>query len=186
MVAVSSESLEAMTDVYGPDDSSFSPIEILLALERRHVRYVVIGGFAAVIHGYPLTTFDLDITPATDKTNRNRLLRCLRDLGATLVREGKKMDASSREARRWLQQAGSISARTAFGMLDIEFMPSGTRGYSDLHRYSSKELVADGLSVSVAALADVIRSKEAAGRPQDLAQLPALRATLEVVDALGE
>jgi hypothetical protein len=33
----------------------------------------------------------------------------------------------------------------------------------------------------VASLPDVIRSKEAAGRPKDLAQLPALRQTLELV-----
>jgi hypothetical protein len=39
-----------------------------------------------------------------------------------------------------------------------------------------------GLTVSVASLADIIRSKEAAGRPKDQAALPALRATLEQLE----
>jgi hypothetical protein len=38
-----------------------------------------------------------------------------------------------------------------------------------------------GLSVSVASLRDVSRSKEAAGRDKDLAQLPLLRRTLEQI-----
>ena len=38
-----------------------------------------------------------------------------------------------------------------------------------------------GTRVVIASLRDVIRMKEAAGRPKDVAQLPALRQTLEVI-----
>jgi hypothetical protein len=41
--------------------------------------------------------------------------------------------------------------------------------------------IGPGISVPVASLRDVIRSKEAAGRDKDLAQLPLLRRTLEQI-----
>src|SRR5207249_1566891 len=53
---------------------------------------------------------------------------------------------------------------------DICFTPSGTRGYLDLRREASRTRIDPGISVSVASLRDVIRSKEAAGRDEDLAQ----------------
>jgi hypothetical protein len=67
------------------------------------------------------------------------------------------------------------------GDLDLCFTPAGTRGYDDLRRDASRERLGGGLTVTVASLRDVIRSKEAAGRDKDLAQLPLLRRTLEVI-----
>ena len=68
---------------------------------------------------------------------------------------------------------------TAHGYLDVALLPDGTRGYDDLRRGASRERITDTLEVSVAALADVIRSKEAAGREKDRAVLPILRQVLE-------
>jgi hypothetical protein len=68
---------------------------------------------------------------------------------------------------------------TTHGFLDIALLPDGTRGYDDLRRGASRERITDALEVSVASLADVIRSKEAAGREKDRAVLPVLRQVLE-------
>jgi hypothetical protein len=68
---------------------------------------------------------------------------------------------------------------TAHGYLDIALLPDGTRGYDDLRRGATRERINETLEVSVAALADVIRSKEAAGREKDRAVLPMLRQVLE-------
>lgn len=70
---------------------------------------------------------------------------------------------------------------TSVGDLDLCFVPAGTRGYDDLRREASRQRLGTGLSVPVASLRDVIRSKEAAGRDKDLAQLPLLRRTLEQI-----
>ena len=70
---------------------------------------------------------------------------------------------------------------TSAGDLDLCFIPAGTRGYDDLRREASRERLGRGLNVTVASLRDVIRSKEAAGRDKDLAQLPLLRRTLEQI-----
>jgi hypothetical protein len=60
-----------------------------------------------------------------------------------------------------------------FGDFDISFVPSGTTGYDDLNLAAHSILIGD-VSARVADLTDIIRSKRAAGRPKDLAVLPAL------------
>lgn len=66
---------------------------------------------------------------------------------------------------------------TSFGEPDLTFSPSGTSGYPDLVRSAVSRDVG-GVQVEIAALADVIRSKEAAGRRKDAEALPELRALL--------
>ena len=63
---------------------------------------------------------------------------------------------------------------TDFGRLDLTFEPSGTAGFKDLAR-DAVHLTILGAEVDVASLADVIRSKEAAGREKDRLVLPVLR-----------
>ena len=50
---------------------------------------------------------------------------------------------------------------TRYGDLDLTFRPAGTGGFADLAR-QAKQVTIRGVGVSVAALEDVIRSKEAA------------------------
>ena len=66
------------------------------------------------------------------------------------------------------------------GDLDLSFTPPGTAGYRDL---VARAVVVPlfGVSVAVAALEDVIRSKEAANRPKDLRALPTLRQLLDEI-----
>ncbi|HRD10646.1 MAG TPA: hypothetical protein PLI79_02175 [Mycobacterium sp.] len=44
-------------------DADFQPAAILEILDRHAVEYVLIGGYAALLHGSTLPTRDLDITP---------------------------------------------------------------------------------------------------------------------------
>lgn len=60
------------------------------------------------------------------------------------------------------------------GEFDISFHPSGfAEGYPRL-AVNAHRLRVGGVDVVVADLADVIRSKESAGRPKDLRVLPLL------------
>ena len=54
-------------------ETSFQPAEIIAALEPHGVRYVVIGGLAATLHGSPVMTTDADICPAREPDNLQRL-----------------------------------------------------------------------------------------------------------------
>ena len=62
----------------------FVPQEILAALDRHGVRYVVIGGLAAILHGAPHVTTDVDIVPEEALRNLERLSEVLRELNARI------------------------------------------------------------------------------------------------------
>ena len=157
------------------------PLKILGALEGHRVRFVLIGAAAARVAGAPLVTEDIDITPATDKPNLERLVGALKELRARLRSPSDRGGVPFPLEANMLRTADLWTLTTSAGDLDICFTPSGTRGYRDLRREASRIRVGPGITVSVASLRDVIRSKEAAGRDKDLAQLPLLRRALEQI-----
>lgn len=55
---------------------------LLDVLDRHGVLYVVTGSVAALLHGVPLEPGDLDVMPALDRANLDRLARALDELGA--------------------------------------------------------------------------------------------------------
>lgn len=162
--------------------ADFEPGQILRALEAHHVRYVVIGAIAAIAAGAPILTTDLDVTPSRSGENLERLALALRDLDAKLrsVPDGLPFPIEA----EMLATAESWTLTTRAGDVDLVFVPAGTQGYDDLQRGARRERIA-GVIVSVAALADVIRFKEAANREKDNMQLPILRRTLEQIREQG-
>lgn len=160
------------------DQAPFRPQDIVAVLERHRVAYVVIGGLAAALHGAAHITMDIDITPSPDPDNLARLSGALKELGArvrtTDAPEGLAFDHDAAS----LGRVGVWNLVTHYGDLDISFVPSGTTGYDDLRR-DAVVLDIYGVRPSVASLADVVRSKEAANRDKDRLALPVLRRLLE-------
>jgi hypothetical protein len=150
---------------------------LLATLHRHKVVFVLIGGLAAVYHGSPFPTEDADITPDTNDLNLDRLAAALRELNARIraddVLEGVPFACDA----KGLAAAQTWDLVTDAGDLDVTFRPSGTQGYSDLRRDSVSADIYD-VTVQIASLADVIRSKQAANRPKDQRVLPTLRAIL--------
>lgn len=168
------------------DETSFQPSEIIAALERHGVRYVVIGGLAATLHGSPVMTTDADICPARERDNLERLAHALVELRARIrtpdVPEGLAFACDATFLSR-IEVALNLSTR--FGDLDLSVLPSGTTGFEDLQQHAVTMSLM-GRPVAVASLADVIRSKEAANRAKDQAALPALRLLLQRLKGTGE
>lgn len=158
--------------------AEFAPQEILAALDRNGVRYVLIGGLAAILHGAPQVTTDVDVVPEANPDNLRRLSEAMRELNARIRVAGEDEGVPFRHDAASLARVGIWNLVTDRGNLDITFVPSGTRGYDDLVR-DAEHMRVRGIDVPVASLADVIRSKEAAGRERDRAVLPVLRALLE-------
>jgi hypothetical protein len=159
-------------------EPEFRPELLLGVLARHGVRSVLVGGFAAVIHGSPYVTTDVDVVPATDRANLTRLSAALDELHARV------WTPSEPEGVAFDHDAASLGASAVWnlvsdhGRLDLTFVPSGTGGYADVRR-DAVHLTVLGVEVDVASLADVIRSKEAAGREKDRLVLPVLRRIAE-------
>jgi hypothetical protein len=160
-------------------EPDFDPLPILEVLVRHDVQFILIGAAAAIAQGSPIPTEDVDITPARDRENLERLAAALQELRAELRTPTEPVEFPVDGP--FLNVGEIWTLVTPYGDLDISFIPSGTRGYEDLRRNSVELELGPGVQVQVASLADVIRSKQAAGRLKDLGQLPALRQTLEVL-----
>ncbi|HEY7706068.1 MAG TPA: hypothetical protein VH968_02725 [Gaiellaceae bacterium] len=157
-----------------------APDELIAELVGQDVEFVVIGAVAAIAQGYPLNTQDLDITPSRDPRNIERLATALKRLEARLRVSGEPDGVAFPIEAEFLGKVDSWTLSTPRGDIDLLFVPAGTTGYEDVKR-SALRMRLWGHEVLVAHLTDIIRMKEASTRPKDLAQLPALRQTLEIV-----
>jgi hypothetical protein len=149
--------------------------ELLGALIDHEVAFLVIGGVAVGIHGYPRTTWDLDIIPEPSEANLRRLAAALESLQA------KAADAQGRSLELDLSHPASLAVGNYFlatraGALDLV---NGAR--PDLIRYRELERSAIpvrllGHVVQVIGLDDLIRLKREAGRDKDLRDIAAIEA----------
>lgn len=150
---------------------------MLEVLARHQVQCVVIGGYAAVLAGVDIVTRDIDITPAIEPANLQRLTDALTELHAG-IRVPNEPPVALPADPRLLVRGEIWNLATDAGNLDITTRPDGTGGYEDLWRGAYRHPLAGGLHIAIASLQDIIRSKTAAGRAKDLAALPQLRAAL--------
>ena len=159
------------------DKPRFDPYELLGALERRRVTYILIGGFARVIQGTEEITLGVDVVPSLREENVERLAQALEDLGAERA-DGRPFDISPAT----LGEEAVLVLRTDHGELKVVLEPTGTRGYDDLRWHATGEHIGKGLRPRVASVDDLARMVAALGREQDMPKLLQLRyiAGLEV------
>lgn len=156
------------------DLAPFDPERLVRVLAEHDVRYVLIGALAARLQGFPRLTADMDITPDTDRGNVERLAAALRALDARVLTEGVPGGLTFDCSSVTLSRADLWSLVTDAGRIDVVFTPAGTEGYADL-RGSAVRFDVFGVTLEVAALDDIIRSKTASDRPQDRQDVPVLR-----------
>jgi hypothetical protein len=152
--------------------------ELFTCLDRHGVQYVLIGGLAAVLHGSPLPTLDADICPARTPENLVRLAAALREIDARLRTSDTPAGVRFPHDAAFLGQVELLNLVTAVGDIDLSFTPAGTHGFDDLDRHALPMTIR-GITIRVAALEDIIRSKAAANRPKDQRSLPTLRLLLD-------
>lgn len=164
-----------------PAKQEFDPLVVLAALDAAGVHCVVIGGIAAALHGDPGVTLDLDITPAGNRDNLERLVKALRELRARLRAEGVPGGRAFDGSPPTFESLGgpdAVNLTTRAGDLGVIFRPTGTAGFDDLRDGATEVDVTPRVSVRIASLEDVIRPRRAAGRLRDREALPRLEALL--------
>jgi hypothetical protein len=164
-----------VSDLEDADEPELNAAAIVEVLNRHQVRYVIIGAFAAIAQQAPMpATRDIDLTPATGPENLARLSLALKELSARRRTEGVPAGLPFSHDATSLAAAEVWNLICPDGEFDISFHPSGfTEGYAQL-AVNAHRLRVGEVEVVVADLADVIRSKESAGRPKDLRVLPLL------------
>lgn len=139
-------------------------------LQRLHFDVVLIGNAAAALQGAPVTTVDFDFLFRKTPANLRKMKALSRALGATILRPYYPASDLYRVIR---DDDG----------LQLDFMATihGLRSFAGV-KARAVAMEFDGASLSVACLADIIKSKKAARRPRDLAVLDVLEKTREEAD----
>ena len=146
------------------------PTDIFAALNRARVRYLVVGGIAAIAHGVPRATFDVDVAVELETANLRRLAEAMRCLGFDpRVPADVAQLADPRIRRAWTRDKAmkvfSFIERTPpFRVVDVMVRPLAH--FDELHRRRFK-VVYRGIPMPILPLPALIRMKRAAGRPED-------------------
>jgi hypothetical protein len=143
-------------------DRDFS--EFVASFVSREVRFLIVGGYAVAAHGLPRATGDLDTWVWTDPANAKRVVAALEDFGFGSL--GLEVEDFTRPGS--VVQLGYPPHR-----IDIMTSVVGVDFEDAWERRMPMQI--DDVTVHVIGLDDLIRNKEALGRPQDLADVARLR-----------
>lgn len=146
---------------------------LLKTLGKADIRFVAVGGVAAMAHGSAHVTGDLDICYARDRANLERLAEALRPFEPKL--RGVPDDVPFLWDADTLEAGANFTLITTAGDLDLLGHVSGLGEY-DAVAARSETVALYGYPTRILGLGGLIASKEAAGRDKDERMLPELRA----------
>jgi predicted nucleotidyltransferase len=145
-----------MEQIEFPQDFS----EFLKLLNEHHVEYLLIGGFAVAMHGYPRTTADMDVWVARRRENAENLVRSLREFG---------FDTPNLTPKLFDDPERIVRMGTAPLRIEILTQIDGVE-FDDCLTRAETQMV-DGNIVPVISLSDLKINKRASGRAKDLDDL---------------
>jgi predicted nucleotidyltransferase len=131
--------------------------DLLKHFNDNHVKYLVVGGYAVIKYTEPRYTKDLDLWIRVDPENAAAVFQSLREFGAPLV----DMTAEDFAQEGYFYQMGVPPVR-------VDILMSITGLTFDQAWKNRVEADFDGIPVSFISREDLITSKSALGRPQDL------------------
>jgi len=153
---------------------------VLGGLNEAGVRYVVVGGVAVVLQGFARLTLDLDLVIQLEDENLKRAIDTLEALGFRPLLPVRAHDFANQSTRRdWTENRNML----VFTMRDDSQQPPVVvdifaREPAPFDEFWARASVVSigAQEVRVAAIDDLIRMKQEAGRPRDLDDIEKLRA----------
>ncbi len=152
---------------------------IARALDQAGVPFIVVGGLAVVAHGYGRQTQDLDIVIRLQPEAVRNAFLALGALGyqprIPVTADG---FASPEQRARWIEEKGMTVLNFQSDQhreTPVDVFVTEPFDFSEEHRLAMVEEIAPGVSVRILRLESLLRLKQEAGRPQDLADIAELR-----------
>jgi len=130
--------------------------DVFSSLQRNEVKYLVIGGIAAVLYGVPRATFDLDILIEATPENTQRLLDALLEAGLGTAGLTTAANLLAHEITIFKDRV-RIDVQTATPGIDFD----EAWKQREIMKYQGREIL-------VVSRDDLIASKRAAGRERDI------------------
>ncbi len=138
--------------------------ELLKIFEKHKIRYLIVGGYAVMKYSEPRFTKDLDVFIATDQENANNVYLALKEFGAPLT----NISSDDFTHKGYFYQMGKAPLRVDIMMSipGIEFELA----------WKNRQVVELGnFKLFFISRSDLIRAKEASGRPQDKIDIEKLK-----------
>lgn len=153
---------------------------ILEVLVEEGVEFLIIGGIAVGYHGYVRATKDVDVVPAPDPPNLERLARVLRELDAQIegAEEFESEELPDPLDPKALALGGNWVLRTRFGRFDVMQWIGDDALWERLSPAAIEDKIG-GIAVKVVSYEDLVALKAQAARPEDLTDLKRLREARE-------
>lgn len=149
---------------------------LLAVLHRHRVRFILVGGVAAVVEGAPLSTLDVDVVHDRSATNVRRLLSALEEIGA---RYRTRPELNRAPIEPDLAGPGHYLLMTKLGPFDVLGIIGKNRSYESLIRTARRRKLGN-FFVRVLDLKTQVQVKEELGFAKDRAALPLLKDTLRL------
>ena len=150
--------------------------DIVPLLVANQVRFIVIGGGAAIAQGAARLTYDVDVAYARDAENIARLVAALKPHRP--YPRGAPPGLPFQWDEQTLKAGLNFTLTTSLGDLDLLGDVTGGGGYEQLLPFTD-ELEAFGVKCRFVNLEKLIQLKRASGRPKDLEAIAELQAILE-------
>lgn len=150
--------------------------EVILALEKNDVTYVIVGGFAAVMHGCNRFTADLDIIVDFNKSNIESLVKSMESIGFSARLPINPLElADTNKRQEWIarnmQVFTFLKSNNPLFLLDVFiYHPID---FSTLLK-SSKDYPYEGGKIKVCDIDSLISLKKMANRPKDMEDIKQL------------
>ncbi len=141
--------------------------ELFKSLNANKVKYLLVGGYAVIYHGYSRTTGDIDVWIAISPSNAQKVSKVLQEWG-DFPASSVKPELFNRSGQVFI--IGRVPRR-----VDIMTSPSGVQ-FDECYKHREIVLM-DGIRVPLISLDDLKVNKRASGRNKDLADLANLPAT---------
>jgi hypothetical protein len=140
--------------------------DFLNLLNKNGVRYLLVGGWAVGIYGYPRATADMDVLIAIDDNNLDRLLQTLEEFGAPKI------------SKDHFKITGNVF-RMGRSPIRIDVINDAS-GVNIEECYPRRNIAhIDGIDISLISRKDLIKNKRASGRSKDIADAEILENTDE-------
>ncbi|MEZ4525837.1 MAG: hypothetical protein R2941_07955 [Desulfobacterales bacterium] len=150
-------------------------LDSLPVLVKHEVRFIVVGGVCAVLHGAPVTTFDLDIVHSRSSENLHRLVLALTELEAYYRgHPGKRLKPDAQS----MSSSGHHLLMTKSGPLDVLGTIGNQHDYEELLAHT--EIISTGeMQLRILTLEHLIRIKEESSHEKDRFVLSILKSILK-------
>ena len=139
-------------------------LDFISLCNKHKVEYLVIGGYAVAIHGYPRYTKDIDVSIQISVKNAEAMLEVMKDFGfASLNLTGED----------FTKEGGFI--QLGYEPLRIDIV-NDLNGVSFENAMKNKKVVEyEGVSINFIGYEDLIKNKQHAGRSQDIVDIEKLK-----------